>query len=46
MKLFAKVLASHLKAFVTKLVHNDQTDFIKSYLAADNVHNVSYVLEC
>lgn len=34
-KLFAKVLSSRLYAFMTKLVHNDQTGFIKSRLVAD-----------
>lgn len=43
-KLFAKVLASRLEAFMTKLVHNDQTVFIKSRLAADNVRRLLHII--
>lgn len=43
-KLFAKVLASCLDTFMTKLVHNDETDFIKSRLAADNVRRLLHII--
>lgn len=43
-KLYAKVLASRLDTFMTKLVHNDQTGFIRSRLAADNVCRLLHII--
>lgn len=43
-KLFAKVLASRLDSLMTKLVHNDQTGFIKSRLAANNVRQLLHII--
>ncbi len=43
-KLYAKVLASRLDTFMTKLVHNDQTGFIRSRLAADNVRRLLHII--
>lgn len=43
-KLFAKVLASRLEGFLTKLVHNDQTGFIKSRLASDNIRRLLHII--
>lgn len=44
MKLFAKVLATPLEAFMIKLVHNDQIGFIKSRLAADNFRQLLHII--
>lgn len=44
-KLFAKVLAKRLDPFMTFLVHHDQTGFIKSRLASDNVRRLLHIIE-
>uniref|UniRef100_A0A8B9J9W2 Reverse transcriptase domain-containing protein n=1 Tax=Astyanax mexicanus TaxID=7994 RepID=A0A8B9J9W2_ASTMX len=44
-KLFAKVLAMRLESHMTKLVHFDQTGFIKNRLATDNVRRLLHVLD-
>lgn len=43
-KLFAKVLATRLEICLTKLIHNDQTGFIKTRLASDNVHRLLHII--
>ena len=36
-KLYAKVLATRLEIHLTKLIHNDQTGFIRTCLVSDNL---------
>lgn len=43
-KLYAKVLASRLERYLIKLVHNDQTGFIKSRLASDNMRRLLHII--
>lgn len=42
--MFAPFLASHLEPFMTKLVHCDQTGFIKSRLASDNMRRLLHII--
>uniref|UniRef100_A0AAR2IHE3 Reverse transcriptase domain-containing protein n=1 Tax=Pygocentrus nattereri TaxID=42514 RepID=A0AAR2IHE3_PYGNA len=44
-KLFAKILASRLEAYMSKLIHCDQTGFIKSHFSSDNVRRLLHVLD-
>ena len=44
LKIFAKVLARRLQVFMTKLVHCDQTGFIRSRLASDNVRRLLHII--
>lgn len=44
-RLFAKVLARRLDTLMTHLMHYDQTGFIKSRLASDNVRRLLHVIE-
>ncbi len=44
-KLYIYTLASRLKPFMTSLVHENQTDFLKNCLAADNIRHHLYVME-
>ncbi len=44
-KLFAKVLARRLDPLMTDLVHHDQTGFIKSRFALDNVCRLLHIIE-
>lgn len=39
-KIFAKVLASPLEPYMSKLIHRDQTGFMKSRLASDNIRRL------
>ncbi len=43
-KLYAKVLASRLERYMPHLVHHDQTGFIKSRLASDNVRCLLHII--
>ena len=43
-KLFAKVLATRLEIYLMKLIHNDQTGFIKTRLASDNVRRLLHII--
>lgn len=45
LKIYAKLLAQHLQKFMPFLVHCDQTGFIKSRLASDNVRQLLHVIE-
>lgn len=40
LKLFAKVLVRRLERFVGKLIHHDQTGFLKGRLASDNIRQL------
>lgn len=45
-KLFAKILALRLEPLmIFKLIHPDQTGFVKSCLSADNVRRLMHILE-
>ncbi len=43
-KIYAKVLAIRLEPHMTKLIHHNQTGFIKTCHAADNIHRLLHVL--
>lgn len=43
-KAFARILSSHLEPYMTKLVYCDQTGFIKSRLASDNMRRLLHVI--
>lgn len=43
-KIYAKVLASQIETLMTKLVHHDQTGFIKTRHAADNLHRLLHTI--
>lgn len=44
-KLYAKVLATRLERYMPHLVHQDQTGFIKSRLATDNVRRLLHIID-
>ena len=44
-KLYAKVLATRLERYMPHLVHHDQTGFIKSRLASDNVRRLLHIVD-
>lgn len=44
-KLFAKILAGRLETYISKLIHCDQTGFIKSRFSSDNVRRLLHVLD-
>lgn len=44
-KLYAMVSARNLEPYMTSLVHHDQTGFIKTRLAADNIHHLMHIIE-
>ena len=44
-KAHAKIQAIRLEKIMTKLVHNDQTGFIKSRLASDNMRRLLHVIQ-
>lgn len=44
-KAYAKVLARRLEHVMTHLIHHDQTGFIKSRLASDNMRRLLHVLD-
>lgn len=44
-KIYAKVLARRLQKYITKLIHSDQTGFVKSRLASDNVRRLLHVID-
>ena len=44
-KLYAKVLATRLEPYMSHLVHHDQTGFIKSRLASDNVRRLLHIID-
>lgn len=39
-----KVLATRLEIHFTKLIHNDQTGFIRTRLASDNVRRLLHII--
>ncbi|KAJ0011600.1 hypothetical protein NQD34_012575 [Periophthalmus magnuspinnatus] len=43
-KIFAKVLSRRLQPFMTKLVNSDQTGFIKSRTASDNLRRLLHII--
>lgn len=43
-KIFARILASRLEPHLTTLIKNDQTGFVKSRLASDNVRRLLHVI--
>lgn len=43
-KIYAKVLASRLEGFMTKLVNHDQTGFIKSCSSSDNLRRLLHII--
>lgn len=45
LKIYAKLLARRLQAHMTELVHCDQTGFIKSRLATDNIRRLLHVID-
>lgn len=44
LKIYAKLLARRLQGHMTELVHSDQTGFIKSRLATDNVRRLLHII--
>lgn len=44
-KLYAKVLVTRMETVIGKLIHFDQTGFIKGRVAGDNVRRLSHVIE-
>lgn len=45
LKIFSKVLARRLEGHLPQLVNNDQTGFIKSRLASDNVRRLLHIMD-
>ncbi len=45
LKIYAKILAQQLQGHMTELVHSDQTGFIKSRLATQNVRRLLHVID-
>lgn len=43
-KIYAKVLVTRIESYFNKLVHQDQTGFVKSRLAADNICRLLHVI--
>ncbi len=43
-KIYAKVLSCRLEGFMTKLVNHDQTGFIKSRSASDNLRRLLHII--
>lgn len=41
---YTKVLSCHLKPHMTSLVHHDQTGFMKTHLAADNICHLPLII--
>lgn len=44
LKVYAKVLATRVESYLNKLVHHDQTGFVKSRLAGDNIRRLLHVI--
>lgn len=44
LKLFAKVLVKRLELYVGKLIHPDQSGFLKGRLASDNVRRLCHII--
>ena len=44
LKVYVKVLASRVMSYLNKLVHHDQTGFVKSPLAGDNIRRLLHVI--
>lgn len=44
-KIFAKVLVTRIEPLVNKLVHHDQTGFIKGRMASDNLRRLLHVID-
>ncbi len=45
LKIFAKILARRLQGYMTRLVHCDQTGFIGSRMASDNVRRLLHIID-
>lgn len=45
LKIFAKLLAQRLEAFMPSLINHDQTGFIKTRMASDNVRRLLHIVE-
>lgn len=43
-KVYARVLAIRVESYMTKLVHHDQTGFIKTLLSSDNMRHLLHVI--
>lgn len=43
-KVYAKVLVSRIESHLQKLIHQDQTGFVKSRLAGDNIRRLLHVI--
>lgn len=44
LKVYAKVLATRVESYLNKLVHHDQTSFVKSRLAGVNIRRLLHVI--
>lgn len=44
MKIYAKVLARRLNKYLGKLIHCDQTGFVKGHFSSDNLRRLLYIL--
>ena len=44
-KLFSKTLASRLEVYLSKLIHPDQSGFVKKCLSADNMRRLLHLLD-
>jgi hypothetical protein len=44
-KLFSKMSSSRLETFLPKLVHTDQSGFVKTRLSSDNLRRILHILD-
>lgn len=42
--MYACVLANRIKSYMIKLLHHDQTGFVKTRLSSDNIHRLVDVI--
>lgn len=43
--MYAKVLANRVDSVIDKLIHFDQTGFMRGRLAADNIHRLLHIVD-